>query len=141
MNAESLGVIPEHIASRGQWTMQRIQWRQRQQQEVIFTDERRVRMFLLMTSPRFDKNPARSATSPRFNENPARSATSGTFLQTYFVCASVIGGLICCCFLIINKCRNFVVAYIIGFYARSTDRIEQNCFPQIYYRPATDTSP
>ena len=40
-----LRLSPAHIASRERWAMQRIHWRQRQWQRVIFTDESRFRLF------------------------------------------------------------------------------------------------
>ena len=40
-----LRLSPAHVASRERWAMQRIHWRQRQWQRVIFTDESRFRLF------------------------------------------------------------------------------------------------
>ena len=36
---------PAHVASRERWAKQRIHWRQNQWQRIIFTDERRFRLF------------------------------------------------------------------------------------------------
>lgn len=38
-------LTPTHVASREQWAMQRVHWRQQQWRRVIFTDESRFRLF------------------------------------------------------------------------------------------------
>ena len=38
-------LTPAHIAARERWAMQRVHWRKKQWQRVIFTDECRFRLF------------------------------------------------------------------------------------------------